>query len=161
MSIDRYVKICVFNRRYPDSFDEPAQFAGGEHVILIRSALLVHNTLTKKALEADNWTILPQNIQASGFLGEFIDAAPFYEKGLLKDTARYPLKEYANYKTLVAMLKDKFLAAQTDSDTCRNEAIARSGDADLSAKYTSYADSFQKAALLIDDALQSVEVHGR
>lgn len=151
----------MFNRRYPDSFSEPAQFAGGEHVLLIRSALLTHNMLTPKALEAENWTILPQRISDAGFVGEFLDAAPFIEKDLLKDTARYPLKEYANYKTLVALLKAQFLAAQTDSDTCRNEAIAQSGDAELSTKYTAYADSFQKAALLIDDALQSVEVHGR
>lgn len=161
MSIDRYVKICAFKRRYPDSFSEPAQFAGGEHVILIRSALLVHNALTAQALEAENWSILPQRINEEGFIGEFIDAAPFYEKSLLQETNRYPIKEYANYKTLVTMLKAKFLAAQKDSDACRSEASARSEDTELSTKYTSYADSFQKAALLIDDAIQSIEVHGR
>lgn len=156
----QYIRICEFVHRYPHDFSKPAQFAGGEHVILIRKALLSYNTLTARSLMANTWSILPQRVQGTQHIGDVVDADDMLEQGLLRDVSKYPVKEYANYEALIELLKAKFLCAQKDATACRTEAQKHAEGSEPCERYTSYADSFQTASLLIADALDSIQVGG-
>lgn len=144
MSHLRFFKVAEFVRRYPLDFSKPAWYAGGELVILMRKALLSELTITAKSASSEEWVILPFRLAEIPFVTDRMDPTPFYELGILKDVTRHKINTFGYYKSIVDMLKGKFLTAQREADKAAAFELPN-------------ADEAQAAALIIADAIDFLQ----